>query len=80
MSNITSLTQKGQVVIPKSIRNHFNLKAFDKLFFRIENNKIVAEPVNDTNGVFGMFKTNSYISKQKQKSIVKKFIESKFKK
>jgi AbrB family looped-hinge helix DNA binding protein len=36
MENITTLTTKGQVTIPKAIRDKLGLKPFDKLRFFID--------------------------------------------
>lgn len=36
MENITTLTTKGQVTIPKAIRDRLGLKPFDKLRFFID--------------------------------------------
>ena len=36
-SRATTLTSKGQVTIPKEVRDSLGLKPFDKIEFRIEN-------------------------------------------
>jgi len=45
MQGTSTLTQKGQIAIPKGIRDYFDLKPSDKLHFSIEKGKIVAEPI-----------------------------------
>jgi AbrB family looped-hinge helix DNA binding protein len=40
MHNITSLTSKGQVTIPKAIRDELGLRPFDKIRFTIENGEV----------------------------------------
>lgn len=40
MHNITSLTSKGQVTIPKAIRDKLGLRPFDKIRFDIENDEV----------------------------------------
>ena len=37
MGTVTSLTRKGQVTIPKEVRDYLGLKPFDKIEIRIEN-------------------------------------------
>jgi AbrB family looped-hinge helix DNA binding protein len=37
MARITTLTSKGQVTIPKEIRDELGLKPFDKIEFFLEN-------------------------------------------
>ena len=38
--NVTSLTSKGQVTIPKAIRDELGLRPFDKIRFTIENGEV----------------------------------------
>ncbi len=41
----TTLTSKGQVTIPKEVRDELNLRAGDKVAFRVlENGTVVVEP------------------------------------
>lgn len=41
------MTTNGRVVIPKSIRKYFNLKASSKLYFEVnKNNEIEITPVS----------------------------------
>ena len=40
VQNITSLTSKGQVTIPKAIRDELGLRPFDKIRFDIENGEV----------------------------------------
>jgi AbrB family looped-hinge helix DNA binding protein len=40
MHSITSLTTKGQVTIPKAIRDELGLRPFDKIRFEIENGEV----------------------------------------
>ncbi len=38
--NVTSLTSKGQVTIPKAIRDELGLRPFDKIRFTIEDGEV----------------------------------------
>lgn len=38
---MSSLTSKGQVTIPKAIRDKFGLKTGDRVDFKIENGKVI---------------------------------------
>lgn len=38
--NVTSLTSKGQVTIPKAIRDELGLRPFDKIRFEIEDGEV----------------------------------------
>ena len=40
MEGVTTLTSKGQVTIPKVIRNELGLKPFDKIRFSLENGHV----------------------------------------
>jgi AbrB family looped-hinge helix DNA binding protein len=42
---IATLTTKGQVTVPVEIRRALDLKAQDKLIFRLANGKIEVEPL-----------------------------------
>jgi len=78
MYGVTSLTQKGQVVIPKSIRDLFNLKAFDKVIFSVVKDKIVVEPALTVDEAYGMMASDvKPISKEEMKKYIKKRVMEK---
>ncbi len=56
--SVTTVTTKGQVVIPKHIREKLGIKPSDKLRFKLEKGCIMAEPVMTTSEAFGFIKTN----------------------
>lgn len=78
MQGISTLTQKGQISIPKSIRDHFNLKTSDRLRFSIAKNKIIAEPVISTESMFGIIKTKKVITKKQMKKVVRDAVVAKY--
>ncbi|TAM78175.1 AbrB/MazE/SpoVT family DNA-binding domain-containing protein [bacterium] len=41
----STLTSKGQMTLPKEVRDRFNLKAGDKLSVTVEDDRIVLAPV-----------------------------------
>lgn len=57
MYGVSTITQKGQVTIPKAIRDHFKVKPFDKLSFSVDADKIVAQPVPSLLDLYGFIKT-----------------------
>lgn len=71
MQGISTITQKGQVAIPKGIRDFFKLNASDKLHFSIQDNKIVAIPIVSIKEMKGFIKTQRTLSKQGMKKIIK---------
>ena len=78
MDGVSTLTQKGQVAIPKPIRDHLSLKAFDKIRFTIQNGKIIAEPVLSINAMLGIIPAKKILSKKEHKALVKKQILKKY--
>ena len=79
MQLTTTISQKGQIVVPKEIRDKLNLKPSDILKVSIKNNVIIAEPVSSTQAVFGMFKTKKVITKSDIKDAYQKNISQKHK-
>ena len=53
---ISTITSKGQTTIPKEIRDHFHLKAHDKILYISEEDRIIIKPLTgtilDLKGVF----------------------------
>ena len=45
--NIGKISKKGQIVIPKEIRDKFGIKPGDVIIFRIKNDKIILEKIKD---------------------------------
>lgn len=80
MNGLSTITQKGQVVIPQPIRQYFGLKPSDKLFFEVEENKIVARPVLSIDEALGMIKSEKKIFKKEYKKLIAKQVIRKFKK
>ncbi|PIR79817.1 MAG: hypothetical protein COU25_03560 [Candidatus Levybacteria bacterium CG10_big_fil_rev_8_21_14_0_10_35_13] len=78
MNGFSTITQKGQVAIPKAIRDYFDLKPYDKVHFTVQNGKIVAQPVLNIKDMLGIISTNKIISKNKQKEIIRKHILKKY--
>lgn len=78
MNGISTLTQKGQVAIPKSIRDYFHLKPHDKVHFEVQDEKIVATPAPTIDEMFGMFKTSKPITKKEMKKAIRDATLEKF--
>ena len=54
----SSITQKGQVTIPKKIRDALNLKTNDKVIFVRRGKSIIIKPVRDISSLRGIVKVN----------------------
>lgn len=79
MNQVSTVTTKGQVVIPYSIRQQFNLKPSTKIMFDVVDNTIIARPVITVDKAFGSVKTTKVLSKIDQKDIIKRAVIKKFK-
>ena len=64
MQSITTISQKGQIVVPKKIRDQLKLKASDLLSVSLEKNTIIVTPLSSSDEVFGMFKAKAPITKK----------------
>ena len=53
-----SITEQGQITIPKKIRNELNLNKKGKANVKIESGKMVVEPIIDLLELRGSLKTN----------------------
>lgn len=78
MQGVTSITQKGQVVIPKSIRDQFKLQPSDKIRFSVKGNKIIAEPIPSVDDMYGIIKTKKVLSKQDMKKTIREAVVAKY--
>jgi len=59
------LTSKGQITIPKNVRNKLNLKTGDKVDFKVTDGEVILTPVSKSvSEVFGILsgKTNKKMS------------------
>ena len=77
MLHTSTITQKGQVVIPKEIRDIFGLKPYQRVKFVIENQQIVVKPLVSIDEAFGMFAYKKKITEKTDKEVI---IESVLKK
>ncbi len=75
----TVMSKKGQVVIPKVIRDALGIAPYDQFRISIEKETIVMEPIPQTDDLFGAFNTKKSLDKKAVKQTVKNAVESKFK-
>jgi len=45
--NVGKMSKKGQIVIPKEIRERFGIKPGDAVIFKIQGNKIIIEKIQE---------------------------------
>lgn len=76
------LTSKGQITIPKVVRNKLNLKTGDKLDFKIKNDEVILVPVSKTvEDVFGILARDNRNghSVEQMNDLLKKKIKERYK-
>ena len=72
MQFITSVTQKGQVTLPLSIRKIFGVKKYDKVMIEPADDHIKIKPLEDILDLAGRFKTGSKKPLLKARSVFEK--------
>ena len=77
---ITTITRKGQVTIPKEIREDLGLKSGDKIAFRKEGNELRAVPAPDFFSFRGTLKGKKLPTEKEINEIVKKEAVERYKK
>lgn len=78
MNGIATITERGQVVIPQPIRESLGLKPSDKLFFKLEGDKITARPIPSLDEALGMIKAKKRVSQKEFKKVVVEAVVEKF--
>ena len=79
---VSIVTTKGQTTIPKAIRAFLKLEAKDKIFYQVENDKVIMRPLKgDILDLRGSVKTEEKpvdfekIRKVTRKRIARKIVE-----
>ena len=80
MNGFSTMTQKGQVAIPKAIRDYFHLKPSDKLQFEIKGDAIVAHRVPVIKEMRGIARGSRPLTKKEEKKIIEEAVLGKFRK
>jgi len=80
---LTTITSKGQITIPKSIRDSLNLLPGDKVEFVItKTNEVILRPVtkkvDDVFGLLNAYKKNKPVSVEAMDEAIKQKIRSEF--
>lgn len=78
MNGISTITQKGQVAIPKDIRDYFRLKPSDKLHFSIKENRIIAQPILTLKAMKGFIPAKKPVSERKIKALIRESAVEKY--
>lgn len=78
MDGFSTITQKGQVSIPKGIRDYFGLKTSDKIYFSVKGDTIIAKPIQRIENMRGFIKTNKVLTKKQMKKTVQDAVLEKY--
>jgi AbrB family looped-hinge helix DNA binding protein len=79
---VSTVTQKGQVTIPKDLRDSLHLDTGDKVeFIRNDRGEIVIKPVTrkvtEVAGILGRYQKSKAISIEEMDRVVEQFIKNK---
>lgn len=75
MQLFSTITSKGQVLIPVSIRRSLNLKSLDRLTFKIVGSKILVEKAASTDEMLGFVKSKIKFTDQELEKAIKEVTE-----
>lgn len=76
--NQTSMSRKGQIVIPKIIRETLNIKASDKLQITLLDDAILIRTIPGLEDVYGMIKVKKLITEEDIKKAKSLYFAEKF--
>lgn len=78
MQLFSTVTSKGQVVIPKPIRDQFQIHPFDRISFGIQNKKVVIDLVPSVASMRGFIKTKIKLTDRQLEKAISKAAEDGF--
>ena len=75
MQVITTVTQKGQITVPKAMRDKLGIKAYGAVVMDINKSQITVKPVQDVVDLAGSFKTKVTKSPLAARAEMEKYYE-----
>lgn len=78
MIQTSTITQKGQITIPQSIRQKMGLTTGAKVLFNLEKKKIIISPLSSFFDYKGSIKSKKEFNIQKMRQAVKKQLAKKY--
>jgi len=75
MQLFSTITSKGQVLIPGPIRKSLNIKTSDRLTFSVIGSKILVEKTASSNKMLGFVKSKIKLSDQELEKAIKDVVE-----
>ena len=80
MNGLSTITQKGQVVIPISLRKALKLAPRRRVSFELKGEAIIMKPALSVDEAFGMFKTSKRASQTDYDKAIEEAVVEKFQK
>lgn len=80
MNGLSTITQKGQVVIPIMFRRALKLSPSRRVSFELKDKTIIMKPVLSIDEAYGMFKTNIKATQADYDKAIEKAVVEKFRK
>lgn len=80
MDGLSTITQKGQIVIPAIIRKHLNLKPSTRVYITVSDKRVVVKPVLTVDQAYGMIKTKKHYSEKDYDRAIEQAVVEKFRK
>jgi len=71
----STVTTKGQVLIPAPIRSKLNIKPFDRMVFIVYGSKLLAEKAASTEDMLGIVKTKRVLTDRQLETAIKRAAE-----
>lgn len=80
MDGLSTVTQKGQVVIPIALRRALRLSPSTRVSFELKNKAIIMKPALSIDEAYGMFKTNIKATQADYDKAIEEAVVEKFRK
>lgn len=82
MQGISTVTQKGQVTIPKVVRDKLGMKPSDKILFELQGSTFIGRPAPTLESLYGMFHVvgKKPLTKKQMKKIISDAVVEKYNK
>lgn len=74
MSGITTISSKGQIVLPQPIRQALGIQPSDSFLVSLQNSKIIVEKLAKSNDFLGAFPVEKKVTRKDIKSAVRKHV------
>lgn len=74
MQYVSTITSKGQVLIPKTIRDQMGIKPFDRVSFDVRNDKVMLEVSDSVESMRGFIKTKRRLTDAQLKKAINRAV------